>query len=412
MSVEMKDSGINWIGEIPKHWEVKRFKNFIELINTPSCSLNKIGLENIEGETGHFIPSESKFEGNGIQFLVNNIVYGKLRPYLQKVWLATFDGNAVGDFFVFKTQNNSIPKYVKWLMLSDGFTKMVDSSTYGAKMPRVASDFILNLPFYLPSVEEQYRIANFLDKKCAEIDELIVLQEQMIAQLNTYKQAVITETVTKGLDPNVKMKDSGVEWIGEIPEHWELRKIGTLFRLSDERNYKSMEEVQLLSLYTGIGVFPHGEQEERGNKAVTVQGYKIVHKNDVVVNIILAWMGAIGVSNYDGVTSPAYDVYIPNRNVIPHYFHYVFRTKGIADECYKYGRGIMMMRWRTYSSEFKQILIPYPSISEQQSIAQYLDQKCKEIDELISIKKEKIEHLKAYKKSVIYEYVTGKKQVV
>ena len=101
MSVVMKDSGIDWIGNVPKHWEIKRFKNFIELVNTPSCSQNKIGLENIEGETGHFIPSESKFEGNGIQFSVDNIVYGKLRPYLQKVWLATFEGNAVGDFYVF-----------------------------------------------------------------------------------------------------------------------------------------------------------------------------------------------------------------------------------------------------------------------------------------------------------------------
>jgi type I restriction enzyme S subunit len=122
-------------------------------------------------------------------------------------------------------------------------------------------------------------------------------------------------------------------------------------------------------------------------------------------------MGAIGVSDYDGVTSPAYDVYIPSTSVIPHYYHYVFRTKGIATECYKYGRGIMMMRWRTYSSEFKQISIPFPSLTEQQSIANYLDKKCGEIDELISIKQQKIESLKEYKKSIIYEYVTGKKEV-
>lgn len=170
-----------------------------------------------------------------------------------------------------------------------------------------------------------------------------------------------------------------------------------------------MEEVQLLSLYTGIGVFPHGEQEERGNKAVTVEGYKVVYKDDIVVNIILAWMGAIGVSNYDGVTSPAYDVYIPDTTkVVPHYFHYVFRTKGIAAECYKYGRGIMMMRWRTYSSEFKLIEVPYPSIVEQEQIASYLDTKCSEIDSLIAIKQQKIDTLKEYKKSLVYEAVTGK----
>jgi type I restriction enzyme S subunit len=215
------------------------------------------------------------------------------------------------------------------------------------------------IPLLLPSIAEQQKIAKFLDKKCGEVDEMIALQEQIIEELKAYKQSVITEAVTKGLNPNVPMKDSGIEWIGEIPEHWDCRKIGTLFRLREEKNYKSMEDVQLLSLYTGIGVFPHGEQEERGNKAVTVEGYKVVHKNDIVVNIILAWMGAIGVSDYDGVTSPAYDVYIPSTSVIPHYYHYVFRTKGIATECYKYGRGIMMMRWRTYSSEFKQISIRF-----------------------------------------------------
>jgi type I restriction enzyme S subunit len=122
-------------------------------------------------------------------------------------------------------------------------------------------------------------------------------------------------------------------------------------------------------------------------------------------------MGAVGVSNYDGVTSPAYDVYIPNHNAAPHYYHYVFRTKGIAAECYKYGRGIMMMRWRTYSSEFKQIRIPYPNIAEQQAIADYLDEKCADIDSLIQTKQSKIDSLKEYKKSIIYEYVTGKREV-
>lgn len=173
-----------------------------------------------------------------------------------------------------------------------------------------------------------------------------------------------------------------------------------------------MEEVQLLSLYTDIGVFPHGEQKEKGNKAVTVDGYNIVKKNDIVVNIILAWMGAIGISNYNGVTSPAYDVYVPDLSkVVPHYFHYVFRTSGIAGECYKYGRGIMMMRWRTYSSEFKLIKIPYPNLEEQQRIADYLDKKCTEIDSIISEKKQQIETIEEYKKSLIFEYVTGKKEV-
>lgn len=205
-----------------------------------------------------------------------------------------------------------------------------------------------------------------------------------------------------------EMKDSGIEWIGEIPKDWNVIKIGQLFSIRNERNYLTEDKVQLLSLYTGIGVFPQGEHTTAsGNHAKTVEGYKIVKKNDIVVNIILAWMGAIGVSNYDGVTSPAYDVYSPDLcKVIPHFFHYVFRTSGIAGECYKYGRGIMMMRWRTYSQEFKQIKVPFPNIEQQKIIADYLDLKCKEIEELISDVRSEIDTLEEYKRSIITEKVT------
>ncbi|MDE5861981.1 MAG: restriction endonuclease subunit S, partial [Ruminococcus sp.] len=223
---------------------------------------------------------------------------------------------------------------------------------------------------------------------------------------------LITETVTKGLNKNVEMKDSGVEWLGDIPEHWEIQKIKRLFTLRDEKNYRPLSEVQLLSLYTEIGVFPHGEHKEKGNKAVNADEYKIVKKNDIVVNILLAWMGAIGVSDYEGVTSPAYDVYIPEMSkVVPHYYHYVLRTQEIANECYKYGRGIQAMRWRTYSNEFKQIIVPNPPIKEQEEISAYLDGKCKSIDKIISLKNQQIDLLKEYKKSLIYEYVTGKKEL-
>lgn len=206
-----------------------------------------------------------------------------------------------------------------------------------------------------------------------------------------------------------KMRDSGIPWIGEVPEKWKVMKIGHCFRLKNEKNFLPENKVQLLSLYTGIGVFPTNSEKAKtsGNHAQTVNGYKIVHKNDIVVNIILAWMGSIGVSDYDGVVSPAYDVYTPDLSkVIPRYAHYVFRTDGIAGECLKYGRGIMMMRWRTYSPEFKQIKIPFPSLKEQHRIADFLDSKCSEIDTLIENLRARVESAKEYKKAVITEAVT------
>jgi len=193
--------------------------------------------------------------------------------------------------------------------------------------------------------------------------------------------------------------------------NWTEKQIRYLFQLRDEKNYLPLEDVQLLSLYTELGVFPHGEQEERGNKAVKAEGYKIVHQNDIVVNIILAWMGAIGMSNYSGVTSPAYDIYKPQEGVCSKYYHYLFRTKLFAGECYKYGRGIMAMRWRTYSSEFKAIKVPVPPTEEQEEIVDFLDKKCCEIDKIIQRKQSIIDKIISYKKSLIYEVVTGKKEV-
>lgn len=394
MKTEMKDSGIAWIGEIPKHWEVIRFKNFLELINTPSISQKKIGLENIEGETGHFIPSESKFEGDGVQFSVNNIVYGKLRPYLQKVWLAEFEGNAVGDFFVFSVQKNGVPQYVKWLMLSDGFTKIVDSSTYGAKMPRVASDFILNLPFYLPPITEQTAIAQHLDKKCTEIDELISLQEQMITQLTTYKQAVITETATKGLNPNVKMKPSGMEWIGEIPEHWRICKIQYMANLKSGYNLTT-EEISDEGLYPVYG----------GNG---IRGYYHDFFNEGEY-VLIGRQGALcGNINYSAgkfwATEHAVVCY-PKMEYATKWFGELLRSMNLNQYSLASAQpGLAVER-------IKALSIPLPPSTEQQSIAHYLDQKCQDIDALISLKQEKIEQLKAYKKSVIFEYVTGKKRV-
>ena len=424
-----KDSGIAWIGNIPSEWKTCRIKDTSLLYTGNSIKDEEKDSFQDMNEARPYIATKD-IDATYMSANYNNGLYIKhtdcnFRIAPPSSTLMCIEGGSAGRKKAFIDQEVSFVnklccfapyegvygKYIYYFLCSPNFEDIFNSKITGL-IGGVNIPTLKNIECLLPSISEQKAIATYLDEKCGEIDSLISLQEEMISELQAYKKSVITEAVTKGLDPNVPMKDSGVEWIGMIPEIWKLARIGNFFRLRTERNTKPMEEVQLLSLYTGIGVFPHGEQEERGNKAVTVDGYKIVHKNDIIVNIILAWMGAIGVSNYDGVTSPAYDIYIPNlARVVPHYFHYVFRTKGFAGECYKYGRGIMMMRWRTYSTEFKQISIPLPPLSEQQAIASYLDEKTSQIDSLIAIKQEKITELKDYKKSIIYEYVTGKKKV-
>ena len=204
-----------------------------------------------------------------------------------------------------------------------------------------------------------------------------------------------------------EMKYSGVEWLGKIPNHWRIRRIKNLFELRNEKNYEALEDVNLISLYTDKGVVQHSDlTETTGNKAVTADGYKIVKEDDIVVNIILCWMGAVGRSAYNGVTSPAYDVYKPLHDTNSKYYHYLFRTSQFNGECYRYGRGIMLMRWRTYSTEFRAISVPLPPKDEQERIVEFLDKKLDDVDRLIGNVQTQIEKLKAYKQSLITEVVT------
>lgn len=174
-----KDSGIQWIGQVPSHWEVKRLKSIVALITTASDKNEKIGLENIESFTGKFIGAFGGYESNGVEVKPGDIVYGKLRPYLCKAWLAEFACNAVGDFFVFRNIDaHTSTSYLHQTFLSPQFTEICNSSTYGAKMPRVSSDFILSLRLPVPPLSEQKAITNFLQVKTAKIEQYVSERER------------------------------------------------------------------------------------------------------------------------------------------------------------------------------------------------------------------------------------------
>lgn len=419
---EMKDSGIEWIGEIPKEWKIDKIKYHLKR-NEPKNLGNAIVLS-VYRDYG-VIPKDSRDDNHNVTsedtskykyVKKGQLVINKMKAWQGSLAVSDYNGIVSPAYFIYDfTDEEYNHKYFHYLVRScykEEFKRISGGIREGQwdLSPEAFANTLALLP---PLVEQKY-IANYLDIQCSEIDATAEDIQKEISLLEDYKKSVITEAVTKGLNPDAEMKDSGIEWIGEVPKHWGTIRIGNAFSIRNERNYLPMEQVQLLSLYSGKGVFPTGEEgtTNRGNHAQTVADYKIVKKNDIVVNIILAWMGSLGISNYNGVVSPAYDVYIPNEEkVVPHYYHYVFRTSGIANECYRYGRGIMMMRWRTYSSEFKRIHVPFPPLEEQQQIADFLDTKCSEIDAIIADKKRQRGILADYKKSLIYEYVTGKKEV-
>ena len=265
-----------------------------------------------------------------------------------------------------------------------------------------------------PPISEQQSIASFLDTKCGEIDALISLQEEMISELQAYKQSVITEAVTKGLNPHAKMKDSGVEWIGEIPEHWKVDKIfrvfknigsGTTPKATEDNNFKGdINWVQSGDINGGV---LHSCKNKISQDVLhKYSALKVYKAPFIIVAMYGASVGNISVSKIDGCVNQACCV-MSNSN---HYLDYLFYTIKSAKDYLIYraeGGG----QPNISQDKLKNLWLPCPPLHEQHSIATYLDEKTSQIDSLISLKQEKIEELKDYKKSIIYEYVTGKKRV-
>lgn len=224
---EYKDSGVEWLGKIPDNWYITKLKFVANLLTSKSSNEDElfVGLENISSGDGKYLAKDSTLaEGISISFKNNDVLFGKLRPYLAKSWLATFSGVCSSEFLVLRTERLH-PRFLNYYLLTKEFIDQVDSSTYGSKMPRASWEFISLLPVPTCSYFLSDKIASFLDHETAKIDNLIEKQQQLIELLKEKRQAVISHAVTKGLNPDVPMKDSGVEWLGEVPEHWGITKL-------------------------------------------------------------------------------------------------------------------------------------------------------------------------------------------
>lgn len=221
---EYKESGVEWLGKIPCDWDCVRLKFASELSRgkvAPSNAERYVGLENVQSNSGKFISTEEITpEGISNAFSCGDVLFGKLRPYLAKSWLADFSGICSSEFLVL-TSRKVDAKFLHYFTLTEEFIEQVDSSTYGSKMPRASWDFIGLLDIPVPPHESK-KIAEFLDHETAKIDALVEKQQRLIELLKEKRQAVISHAVTKGLNPNAPMKDSGVVWLGEVPAHWKI----------------------------------------------------------------------------------------------------------------------------------------------------------------------------------------------
>lgn len=424
-----KDSGIAWIGEIPEHWDKNKIIRLFSIIGsgtTPKSSKedNYIGSVN-------WIQS-GDINGGYIENCKNTISdtaikeYPALKIYKSPFIIVAMYGASVGNISISNIDGcvnqaccvmNETKQNFKYLFYAmNSVKRYLIYKAEGGGQPNISQDKIKNTWMPIPPFEEQQSIATYLDKKCGEIDELITLQEEMITKLQSYKQSVITEAVTKGLDKNVPLKNSGIEWIGEIPEYWEISKIKShynviLGKMVEKNNDSSTSGENYLC---AANIKWNGIDTEINKKMY----FSDVEKEKYLLqyNDVLIMEGGMAGTTclYKNEFSPCYVQNSVNvcrakkdfNNKILYYWMYVPYYKGYIDAiCNK-------ATIKHYTKEKVQntpILVS--PISEQQSIADYLDQKCSEIDELISIKQQKIEKLKDYKKSLIFECVTGKRKV-
>ena len=428
----MQNSGIEWIGEIPKEWtinsisqlfsQVKNKNTDLQETNLLSLSYGKIKRKNIETTDG-LLPES--FDGYNI--VESNDIVLRLTDLQNdhkslRVGLVTERGIITSAYLTIRNHSESIAKYLYFYLhafdISKGFYGMGAGVRQGLNW-----DGIKWLKMLSPSIPEQQAIADFLDSQCVHIDSVIEKTRAAIEEYKKLKQAVITQAVTKGIRPNRKMKDSGIEWIGEIPINWKLIPFRHVLNERNEKNVP-VRSTERLSLSIDLGVTLYSEKTTNLDRFKDdFEQYKLAHEGDLVMNSMNMIVGATGVSPYYGCVSPAYYTFFDDtqNHITAKFCEYIFRSKSMLRVLFSLGKGIYAIvrgddrvntcRLKVSRDDLRSIQLPIPSIEEQSEIVAYLDEKTAAIDSLIQKKEQLISELEAYKKSLIYEYVTGKKEV-
>jgi len=424
----MKDSGVPWLGEVPEHWGVKRIKHIAGL--NPSKSEANAAL--VSDAQVSFLPMEcvgtdGRVEGremraastvwNGFTyFRRDDVLVAKITPCFENgkgACLGTLP-SAVGfgstEFIVLRGREAVLPDFLyRITTLSEFRTQGADAMTGAAGQQRVPTTFVSNFQSAIPAHTEQAAIVRFLDLADQRIRRYARAKRKLIRLLEEQKQAVIHQAVTRGLDPDVPVKNSGLKWLGDVPTHWDVRRNGRLFV---QRNHTGFAELPILevSLRTGVRV---REFESSARKQVMSDRnkYKRAEKGDIAYNMMRMWQGAVGVAPVDGLISPAYVVASPLDGVDPRYFTSLFRTAAYLGEIDNHSHGIVKDRNRLYWEDFKQIFSPYPPPQEQVVIADFVQSYTTSIGNLIDQAKREIELLNEYRTRLIADVVTGKLDV-
>lgn len=423
---EMKDSGIEWIGEIPCDWKLERSQWHLEEVN---ISNNPIQTNNVLSLTNKLgvVPYEEKGnQGNKSKENVyeyklaypNTIVANSMNILIGSVGLCDYFGCVSPVYYVFRAKKYNNIKFLNYVFQTVGFQRELRKYANGILeiRLRVSSSDILKRFIPFPSEIEQQRIAEFLDKECGKIDGLKADIQAQIDTLEQYKRSIITEAVTHGLNPSAPMKDSGIPWVGNIPKHWNCCSLKYNYNTISGATPNSND----ISLWDGeiVWVTPADYKTKdvyvfSGARKITYKGYlscstTLIKQGNIIFSK-RAPIGSVAINKVELCTSQGcLSVVRKTGNVNNKYFYYLF---SVNDETFNlFGSGTTFKE--ISAKDFLSVKFPLPPLDEQQEIADYLDNKCAEIEQIIADKKTQIETLDGYKKSLIYEYVTGKKEVV
>lgn len=419
---EYKPSGVEWLGEIPEHWQTRRLKHCVSLVNDKvdgsASELPYTGLEHIVSWTGKRVQADERpeSEGQASKYRSGDLLFGKLRPYLAKVFRADEEGVCTGELLVLRPKNVE-RDFLFGYMLARDFIAIVDSSTYGAKMPRASWDFIGNLPTLIPSAEEQRAIAAFLDPETGRIDGLIEKKKRQIELLQEKRAALISHAVTKGLDPNVPMKDSGIEWLGDVPENWTTVKFGRCAFFQEGpglRNWQFTDEgvrVVCVTNITDSGIdFSNYEKFISENEYSQSYRHFTVSRGDLLLSSSGNSWGKVAEFTSDERSILNTSTIRINRNragmLCRPFLKWLLQAVSTREQLGLFMTGSCQPNFGP--SHLARVLVPVPKNEEQFAIAEYLDNRIGRMDAVADKIRESIATLHEYRAALISAVVTGK----
>ena len=425
MARQMKDSGVEWMGEIPEDWNTPKVINQFDLVGsgtTPKSysddyytdgTINWIQSGDLHGKylksTAKKITQVAVDETSALKlYAPNYLVMAMYGASVGNLVISTIEACTNQACCVLAKEKGNLKYMYYVLMIAKEY---LIYSAVGGTQPNISQNIIKDLRVPVPSLGEQQKIANFLDEKVGEIDSVIIKTKETIEDYKKYKQAIITDAVTKGIYDTVTLKATENVHIDKIPAHWDMKKLKYVFYI--KKDIAGKEGYDILSI-TQKGIKIKDISINEGQLAESYSNYQLVDVGDFAMNHMDLLTGWVDVSKYSGVTSPDYRVFnfIDKSAYCKEYYLYLMQMCYMNKIFYGLGQGVSNLgRWRLQADKFLNFTIPMPPLCEQREIAEYLDEKCSEIDKLVAKKEELLVDLESYKKSLIYEYVTGKKEV-